>query len=138
MPAQQTFKESVNYAEQNLYSKTQALVGDRNPTEHEFSIQLRSFESAKSGAGTGMAVLIGMVTALMEKITKGGLVVLGQLNLGGSLDLIYDAIHTAETAVEKGATTLLISLNARKQLIDLSDDMITKINNQYYTELQDC
>jgi ATP-dependent Lon protease len=138
MPAPQPFKESVKYAEQNLYSKTQSLVGDRNPTDHEFSIQLRSFSSARSGAGTGMAALIAMATVLLEKNTKGGLVVVGQLNLGGSLDLIYDAINIAETAVEKGATTLLIPLNARKQLNELSDDMITKINIQYYTDLKDC
>lgn len=138
MPAPQPFKESVKYAEQNLYSKTQSLVGDRNPMDNEFSIQLRSFSAARSGSGTGMAALIAMATALLEKNTKGGLVVVGQLNLGGSLDLIYDAIHIAETAVEKGATTLLIPLNARKQLNELSDDMITKINIQYYTDLKDC
>lgn len=138
MPAPQPFKESVKYAEQNLYSKTQALVGDRDPTAHEFSIQLRSFSSAKSGAGTGMATLIAMSTALLEKNIKGGMVVVGQLNLGGSLDLIYDAINIAETAIEKGATTLLIPLNARKQLNELSDDMITKINIQYYTDLKEC
>ena len=28
--------------------------------------------------------------------------------------------------------------NARKQLNDLSDEMITKINIQYYTDLKDC
>jgi len=106
--------------------------------DNEFSIQLRTFSAARSGAGTGMAALIAMATALLEKNTKGGLVIVGQLNLGGSLDLIYDAIHIAETAVEKGATTLLIPLNARKQLNELSDAMITKINIQYYTDLKDC
>ena len=116
MPAPQPFKESVKYAEQNLYSKTQALVGDRDPSAHEFSIQLRSFSAAKSGAGTGMAALIAMATALLEKNTKGGMVIAGQLNLGGSLDLIYDAVNIAETA----------------------DDMITKINIQYYTDLKEC
>src|SRR5690606_20532176 len=80
IPAPQPFKESVKYAEQNLYSKTQSLVGDRNPTDHEFSIQLRSFSSARSGAGTGMAALIAMATALLEKNTRGGLVIVGQLN----------------------------------------------------------
>ena len=46
--------------------------------------------------------------------------------------------NLAEIAVEKGATTLLIPLNARKQLNELSDEMITKINIQYYTDLTDC
>jgi len=138
MPAPKPFKESVKYAQQNLYSKTAALVGDRDAYAHEFSIQLRSFGAAKTGSGTGMAVLVALSTALLEKNTKGGLLIVGQLNLGGSLDLIYDAINIAELAVEKGANTLLIPLNARKQLNDLSDDMITKINVQYYTDLKDC
>jgi len=137
-PAPPQFQESVRYAEQNLYSKSKELVGDREARLNEFSIQLRAFDASKSGNGMGIAVLMGMCSALLEKNTKGGLVIVGQLNLGGSLDLIYNAVNLAEIAVEKGATTLLVPLNARKQLNDLSDDMITKINIQYYTDLKDC
>jgi len=137
-PAPPQFQESVKYAEQNLYSKTKELVGDRDPRSHEFSIQLRAFDASKSGNGMGMAVLMSMCSALLEKSTKGGLVIVGQLNLGGSLDLVYNAVNLAELAVEKGATSILIPLNARKQLNELSDDMITKINIQYYTDLKDC
>lgn len=59
------------------------------------------------------------------------------MNLGGSIDLVYNAVNLSELAVEKGASTLLIPLNARKQLNELSDEMITKINIQYYTYLKD-
>ncbi len=137
-PAPPQFQESVRYAEQNLYSKSKELVGDRDPRAHEFSIQLRSFDSSKTGNGMGIAVLVALSSSMIEKGIKGGLVIVGQLNLGGSLDLVYNAVNLAEMAVEKGATTLLIPINARKQLNDLSDDMITKINIQYYTDLKDC
>ena len=137
-PAPPQFQESVRYAEQNLYSKSKELVGDRDARMNEFSIQLRSFDASKSGNGMGMAVLIGMCSAILERNTKGGLVIVGQLNLGGSLDMVYNAVNLAEIAVEKGATTLLVPLNARRQLNDLSDEMITKINIQYYTDLKDC
>ena len=137
-PAPPAFQESVRYAEQNLYSKAKELVGDRDPRCHEFSVQLRAFDASKSGNGIGMAVLIGLCSSMLEKHIKGGLVIVGQLNLGGSLDIIYNAVNLAELAVEKGATTLLIPLNARKQLNELSDEMITKINIQYYTDLKDC
>ena len=137
-PAPPQFQESVRYAEQNLYSKSKELIGDREARLNEFSIQLRAFDASKNGNGMGMAVLMGMCSAVLEKNTKGGLVIVGQLNLGGSLDMVYNAVNLAEIAVEKGATTLLIPLNARKQLNDLSDDMITKINIQYYTDLKDC
>jgi ATP-dependent Lon protease len=137
-PAPPAFQESVRFAEQNLYSKTKELVGDRDPRSHEFSIQLRAFDSSKSGNGLGMAVLMAFCSSLLERSIKGGLVIIGQINLGGSIDLVYNAVNLAELAVEKGATTLLVPLNARKQLNDLSDEMITKINIQYYTDLKDC
>ena len=137
-PAPPQFLECVRYAEQNLYSKSKELIGDRDPRNIEFTLQLRAFDASKSGNGMGMAVLMAMCSALLEKSSKGGIVVVGQLNLGGSLDLIYNAVNLAELAVEKGATTLLVPLNARKQLNDLSDDMVTKINIQYYTDLRDC
>ncbi len=137
-PAPQPFSESVRYAEQNLYSKYRELVGDRDPRAHEFSIQLRSFDSARSGAGIGMGVLVTLCSALINKNTRGGLALVGSLNLGGSLDLVYNAVNLAELAIEKGAKTLLTPVNARKQLNDLSDEMIAKINIQYYTDLRDC
>jgi ATP-dependent Lon protease len=137
-PTPPQFQESVRFAEQNLYSKAKELLGDRDPRSTEFSLQLRVFDASKSGNGMGMAVLMAMCSSILEKSTKGGLVVVGQLNLGGSLDMVYNAVNLAEIAVEKGATTLLIPLNARKQLNELSDDMITKINIQYYTDLKDC
>ena len=137
-PVPPQFQESVRFAEQNLYSKSKELIGDRDARLHEFSIQLRAFDASKSGNGVGMAVLMGMCSAILEKNIKGGLLIVGQLNLGGSLDLVYNAVNLAEIAVEKGATTLLIPLNSRKQLNDLSDEMITKINIQYYTDLKDC
>lgn len=137
-PAPPAFQESVRYAEQNLHSKSRELVGDRDSRSHEFSIQLRAFDGSKSGSGLGMAVLVALCSALLERHTKGGLVIIGQLNLGGSIDLVYNAVNLAELAVEKGATTLLVPLSARKQLNELSDEMITKINIQYYTDLKDC
>jgi ATP-dependent Lon protease len=137
-PTPQPFQESVRFAEQNLYSKSKELIGDRDPRSKEFTLQLRAFDASKSGQGIGIGVLMSLCSAILEKSTKGGLVIVGQLNLGGSIDLVYNAVNLAELAVEKGATTLLIPLNSRKQLNDLSDEMITKINIQYYTDLKDC
>lgn len=136
-PAPPAFQESVRFAEQNLYSKSRELVGDRDPRAHEFSVQLRSFDASRSGQGVGMGVLVALCSALLEKHIKAGLVIVGHLNLGGSIDQVYNAVNLAELAVEKGATTLLIPLNARKQLNELSDEMVTKVNIQYYTDLRD-
>lgn len=136
-PAPQPFQESVRFAEQNLYAHASTLVGDRDPRSHEFTIQLRSFDSATTGQQVGVAVLLALCSALLKKPTKGGLVVVGGINLGGSVEPVYNAVTIAELAIEKGATTLLIPVSARKQLYDLSDDMATKVDIQFYSSAKE-
>lgn len=136
-PVPSPFKESVRYAEQNLYARGMSLVGDRDPRSHEYSIQLRAFDAAKKGAKLGVPVLIAMSSALLKKPVKGGLIVVGEINLGGSIEPIHNAVNIAELAVEKGATALLMPVTARRQLYDLSDDMATKVDIQFYQDARD-
>lgn len=136
-PVPPAFRESVRYAEQNLYSRSKELVGDRDPRGHEFSIQFRAMDNDKSGEGISLPVLISLCSGLLERSLKGGLILIGAINLGGSIDTIHNAITTIELAIEKGAEAVLMPVSARKQLFELSDDMATKVNVQFYSEAQD-
>lgn len=136
-PSPPAFSESVKYAEANLYSRSSELVGDRNPREHEFSIQLRAYDAAKAGQSLGVAALMAMCSTLINRSLRGGLVVVGGLNLGGSLEVIHNAIDVVELAVEKGASLVLIPVSARKQLVDLSDEMATKVNVLFYGDVRE-
>ena len=136
-PVPTAFRESVGYAEQNLYTRSKQLVGDKDPRAHEFSVQLRAFDSAKNGAKLGVATLIALCTSLLKKTTRGGLIIVGEINLGGSIEPIHNASAVAEIAVEKGASALLMPVACRRQLFDLSDDMATKIDIQFYSDARD-
>lgn len=136
-PVPPAFKESMGYAEQNLYARSMQLVGDKDPRHHEFTAQLRAFDASKSGAKLGMASLIALCTSLLKKSVRGGLIIVGEINLGGSLEPIHNPVTIAEIAVEKGATALLMPVACRRQLLDLSDDMATRIDIQFYSDAKD-
>ncbi|MEI8188921.1 MAG: peptidase, partial [candidate division NC10 bacterium] len=136
-PVPPAFRESVRYGEQNLYTRAKELVGDRDPRAHEFSVQLRAIDADRSGGGLGLAVLVALCSGLLERSIKGGLIVVGALNLGGSVEMIPNPVAIAELAVEKGATTLLMPISSRKQLFNLSDDMATKISIDFYGDPAD-
>jgi ATP-dependent Lon protease len=136
-PVPPAFRESVRYAEQNLYAQARALVGDRDPRGHEFSVQLRAFDASRSGAFLGLPALLALCSALLEKSLHGGLIAVGGLNLGGGLDYVHNAVSVAELAVEKGATALLIPISARRQLNNLSDEMATKLTVLYYSDARE-
>jgi ATP-dependent Lon protease len=136
-PAPAPFKESVRCAEQNLYARAKELVGDREPRQHEFSVQLRAFDSSRSGSGVGVAVLMALCSSLLQKSIKGGLAVTGGLNLGGSIETIFNPVAVVEIAVEKGAASILMPISSRRQLNDLSDDVAAKITVHYYLDARD-
>ncbi len=126
IPALGPFRESVKCGEKNLSARAKHLIGDRDPNQHELTIQLLAFDAAHSGASLGVPVVLASCSALLKKSLKGGLIIVGGLNLGGGIDPIYNATGIAELAVEKGATVLLIPISARRQLNDLSDDMASQ------------
>ena len=136
-PVPPAFKESMGFAEQNLYARAQQLVGDKDPRHHEFTTQVRGFDSAKSGAKVGVAGLIALCTALLKRSVRGGLIVVGEVNLGGSIEPIHDAVNLVELAVEKGASVIMMPVTCRRQLIDLSDDMATRVDIQFYSDARD-
>lgn len=82
------FLESVKIAEQNLYSRATELVGDRNPREHGFAVQLRSFDAAKTGDHLRIGVLVALASAFLDEALRGGLTIVGDANFGGSIDSI--------------------------------------------------
>jgi ATP-dependent Lon protease len=136
-PPPAAFSESVKVGEQNLYQRARELVGDREPREHEFSIQLRAMDNDKSGGGLGVAVLVALAGSLLGRNTRGGTLVVGSLNLGGSVDLLRNAVAIAELAVDKQAQTLLMPVSARRQLNDLPDEMWTRIGIEFYKDASD-
>jgi ATP-dependent Lon protease len=136
-PIPPAFKESMSFAEQNLYARAMQLVGDKDPRHHEFTVQVRAFDASKSGAKLGVAALIALCTSLLKKNIRGGLIIVGEINLGGSIEPVNNAVTIAEIAIEKGATALLMPVACRKQLFDLSDDMATKVDIQFFSDSRD-
>ena len=131
------FRESVRIAEQNLYARGAELVGDRNPREHEFTVQLRSFDTARSADQTGVPVLLALASALLARPLKGGLAVVGGINLGGSIEPVHNPVDVVEHALSKGASAVLMPVSCRRQLVDLSDDVATKVQVLFYSDAAD-
>ncbi len=136
-PVPPTFRESVRIGEQNLYAGGKRLVGDRDTRAHQYSVQLRPFDADRSGSGLGLPVLTALVSGLLERKTRGGSILVGPLNLGGSLDRVPDPVGIAELAVDKQASVLLMPVAARRELMNLPDDLWTRLNIEFYSDAHD-
>jgi ATP-dependent Lon protease len=136
-PTPPAFRESVRVGEQNLYTRAKELVGDRNPRGQEFSVQLRAMDADKTGAGLGLPVVVALCGALLGRNTRGSTIVVGALNLGGSVEMVPNAVRVAELAIDKQAQTLLMPVSARRQLTELPDELWTRISIEFYKDTSD-
>jgi ATP-dependent Lon protease len=75
--------------------------------------------------------------SLLGRNSRGGTIVVGSASLGGSIEMVPNAVHIAELAVEKQAQTLLMPVSARRQLNDLPDELWTKISIEFYKDPAD-
>ena len=94
-------------------------------------------DAPRQGAHLGVPLLLAFCSAILGKSLKGGLIVVGGLTVGGSLDPLYNGVDVAELAAEKGAQTLLLPISCRRQLNDLSDEVAMKLAVTYYSDARD-
>ena len=127
----------MNVGHQNLYASGKTLVGDRDARAHQYTVQMQPRDNDKSGRGLGLPVLAAMVSGLLERKTRGATIVVGPLNLGGSLEQVPDPVAMAELAVDKQAAVLLMPVGARRELMNLQDDVWTKVNIEFYRDAED-
>lgn len=130
-------RESFKVAEQNLLAQARALVGDHDPREHNLTAQVRALDAAKSGAGLGLPILLALASALLQRSVRGGLISVGNLSLGGGVETVLNAAALAEHAMEKGANALLLPVSARRQLLNVSDEVATRVSFLFYSDAQD-
>jgi predicted ATP-dependent Lon-type protease len=62
-------------------------------------------------------VLVALCSALLGKPLKGGLIIVGGINLGGSIEPVHNPIDVVELALEKGATTVMMPVSCRRLLV---------------------
>jgi len=73
----------------------------------------------------------------LERSVRGGAILVGALNLGGSVERLPKPVEIAELAVERKASVLLMPVSARRDLFDLPDDLWTRINIEFYADAVD-
>ncbi|MBV8106371.1 MAG: hypothetical protein JO223_17425 [Hyphomicrobiales bacterium] len=97
----------------------------------------RAVDADKSGGGLGVPVLAALCGSVLGRNSRGGTIIVGSATLGGSVEIVPQAARLAELAVEKGASTILTPVAARRQLNELPDDIWTKVNIEFYRDPAD-
>ncbi|MBI4641614.1 MAG: hypothetical protein HY731_13020 [Candidatus Tectomicrobia bacterium] len=129
-----TMREGVKTADAYLRANLKNLGIDRTLKDYDFTLQAINLNQAKEGAETAIAFFIAMVSALLERAIKEPLVVVGEMSVHGLMMKVASLTERMQLALDSGAKKVLIPSENKRDLADVPDEILNKIQPVFYTD----
>lgn len=129
-----TMKEAIKTAEAYLKANIKNLGITRDFKSYDFSVQAINLSQAKEGAETAVAFFIALVSGLLERPVREQLVVLGEMSVQGLLLKVANLTERLQLALESGAKQVLVPSENKRDLADVPDEVLNKLQVIFYTE----
>jgi ATP-dependent Lon protease len=129
-----TMKEGIKTAEAYLKANIKNLGITRDFKSYDFSVQAINLSQAKEGAETAVAFFVSIVSALLEKSARDQLVVLGEMSVQGLLLKVSNLTERLQLALESGAKQVLVPSENKRDLADVPDEVLNKLQVIFYTD----
>ncbi|MCL4534920.1 MAG: protease Lon-related BREX system protein BrxL [Chloroflexi bacterium] len=127
-------KEALKAADAYLRAHIRDLGIDRDPKQYDFTVQAVNLNQAKEGAETAIAFFISMVSALLERPTDPTTVIMGEMSVKGMLQKVSNLPERLQMALEAGAKRILIPSENKRDLADVPDEVLNKLQPIFYTD----
>jgi len=127
-------RESARMAFDYLRINGKKVGLDRDMGSYDFNIQVMSPMSGKDSEDLGVAFYVALVSALVNKPTAGGLVVLGQMSIHGVLSRIEQLGDRLRVAMDAGARQVLIPTANAADLGAIPAEVLDKVRVDFYSE----
>jgi len=129
-----TMKEAIKTADAYLKAHIKDLGITKDVKSYDYSIQAVNLSQAKEGAETAAAFYIALVSALIEKPLREQLVVLGEMSVQGMLVKVANLTERLQLALESGAKYALVPSENKRDLADVPDELLNKLQVSFYTD----
>lgn len=127
-------KEGIKMAEAYLRANAGRLGISRNLDSYDFSVQAINLHQAKEGAETAVAFFISLVSSLLDKPVRAQMVVLGEMSVQGMLLKVSNLTERMQLALDAGAKLVLIPSENKRDLADVPDEVLNKLQAIFYTD----
>ena len=127
-------KEGIKVADAYLKANIKKFGIEKDLKSYDFSIQALNLSQAKEGTETAVAFYISMLSALLEKPIKEQTVILGEMSVGGILMRVSNLVERMQLALDSGARRILLPSENKRDLPDVPDTLLNKIQPVFYTD----
>src|SRR5205823_319127 len=127
-------RESILTAYDYIRSRRRELGIDGEIDSNDYHVQVIDLMSSREGAEAGMAFFVALYSLLKTKAPLPSLVILGQVTIQGNIPPIRSLVEALQTAMDNGAKRVLIPVDSRRQFLDVSAEIVEKIDPIFYSD----
>lgn len=124
---------AVNYFKANAQHISSMISMDNT----DFMMDIRDLQGQGAAEDLSLATLIGMASAAMNKPVLSQLAVLGGISIGGTINPIEELANVLQVAHDAGANKIMLPSNAKKQIVDVPDDLFVSFQIIFYNSPED-
>lgn len=98
----------------------------------DFMMDIRDLQGQGAAENLSLSVLIAMTSAALKKPVLSQLAVLVGISIGGTINQIEGLANVLQVAHDAGASKILLPSNAKKQIVDVPDDLFVTFQIMFY------
>ena len=130
-------RESVNTAFNYFKSNYKRISSSISVDNIDIFVHLEDLQGVGPSSEIALATFVSFVSTLLKKQLKDGLVILGNLTIGGTISKVDDLADTLEVCFDAGARTILLPMSSAVDIPTVPAETFSKFNISFYNDAED-
>jgi ATP-dependent Lon protease len=130
-------KESINTAFNYFKANRKNISANINVDNSDFLIHVEDLQGVGPSSEIALASFVSLVSSSLKKQIKEGLVILGNLTIGGTISKVDDLADTLEVCLDAGARTILLPMSSAADISTVPAETFSKFNISFYNDPED-
>ena len=130
-------KESINTAFNYFKANRKNISANINVDNSDFLIHIEDLQGVGPSSEIALASFVSLVSSSLKKQIKEGLVILGNLTIGGTISKVDDLADTLEVCLDAGARTILLPMSSAADISTVPAETFSKFNISFYNDPED-
>lgn len=130
-------KESINTAFNYFKANRKDISANINVDNSDFLIHVEDLQGVGPSSEIALASFVSLASSSLKKQIKEGLVILGNLTIGGTISKVGDLADTLEVCFDAGARTILLPMSSAVDISTVPAETFSKFNLSFYNDPED-
>lgn len=127
-------KEEFQTAYDYLQANVRKLSREESLDDHDIKIQVLNPSDAAEGTETSIGFLVAIISSILGRPVRSGMVVLGSMSLMGELVESSSLVDKLQLAVDAGAGTVLLPAKNKNSFGKIPDEILDELELVFYTD----